>query len=46
MLLNIFLGQKPKKGVAQHKFALVGVMKKQYLCSGFERDQNSIFFVP
>ena len=40
MLLNIFQGKKVQKHVAQHKFALVGMNKKQYLCTGFENQLN------
>ncbi len=35
MLLNTFWYKKNVKGVAQHKFALAGILKKHYLCIGF-----------
>ena len=33
MLLNTFRDKKRLKGVAQHKFAIAHIRKKQYLCS-------------
>ena len=45
MLLNTFRDKKRLKGVAQHKFAIAHIRKKQYLCSRKNNRTQSFLYL-